>query len=40
MKKNPKIPLKGGDEYDALTPARKWYKSLTSPGVTKAIKKG
>jgi hypothetical protein len=21
-----KIPMKGGDEYDALTPARKYYK--------------
>ena len=21
-----RIPLKGGDEYDALTSARKWYK--------------
>jgi hypothetical protein len=35
-----RIPLKGGDEYDALTPARKWYKYLTSSGVTKKIKRG
>ena len=39
MKKK-RITLKGGDEFDALTPARKWYKYLTSPGVTKSIKKG
>ena len=39
MKKK-RIPLKGGDEFDALTPARKWYKYLTSRGVTKSIKKG
>ena len=39
MKKE-RIPLKGGDECDALTPARKWYKYLTKPGVTKSIKKG
>jgi|TARA_B110000977_G_scaffold171456_1_gene223050 hypothetical protein len=40
MKKNPKIRMKGGAEFDALTPARKWYKYLTSPGVTKSIKQG
>ena len=39
MKKE-RIPLKGGAEWDALTPARKWYKYLTSPGITKSIKKG
>jgi hypothetical protein len=38
--KKERIPLKGGGEYDALTPARKWYKYLTSPGVTKSIKQG
>ena len=39
MKKE-RIPLKGAAEYDALTPARKYYVYLTSPGVTKSIKKG
>lgn len=39
MKKK-RIKLKGGDEQDALTPARRWYKYLTKPGVTKNIKKG
>jgi hypothetical protein len=34
-----RIPLKGGDEYDALTKARKWYKYLTKPGIVKKIKK-
>jgi len=34
-----RIKLKGGAEEDALTPARKWYKYLTKPGVVKAIKK-
>ena len=38
MKKE-RISLKGGAEEDALTPARKWYKYLTKPGVTKSIKK-
>ena len=40
MKKKPRIPLKGGAEYDALTPARRWYVYLASSGVTKSIKKG
>ena len=39
-KKKPKIPLKGGAEYDALTKARKWYVYLTNAGVVKSIKKG
>ena len=40
MKKNPKIKMKGGAEYDALTSARKWYIYVTNSGVTKSIKKG
>tara|TARA_A100001201_G_scaffold139269_1_gene131028 strand:- start:2 stop:163 length:162 start_codon:yes stop_codon:yes gene_type:complete len=32
-----RIPLKGGDEYDALTSARKWYKFR--PKVVKKIKR-
>jgi len=39
MKKSPKIPLKGGDEYDALTSARKFYCYLTNSGVAKKIKR-
>ena len=39
MKKKERIPLKGGAEYDALTPARKWYKYLTHSGVVKGIKR-
>ncbi len=34
-----RIPMKGGDEYDALTKARKWYKYLDRAGVVKKIKK-
>lgn len=34
-----RIPLKGGDEYDALTPARKWYKYLDKSKITKKIKR-
>ena len=34
-----RIPLKGGDEYDALTPARKWYKYLDKSKATKKIKR-
>jgi len=34
-----RIPLKGGDEYDALTKARKFYCYLTKPGVVKKIKR-
>jgi len=32
-----KIPLKGGDEYDALTKARKFYRF--APGIVKKIKR-
>lgn len=32
-----KIPMKGGDEYDALTGYRRFYKFR--PGVRKSIKK-
>ena len=40
MSKNKeRIPMKGGDEYDALTSARKFYVYLTRSGVAKAIKK-
>jgi len=38
-KKKPKIPLKGGDEYDALTSARKYYVYLSRSGVVKKIKR-
>ena len=38
-KKKVRIPLKGGAEEDALTPARKWYVYLNSAGVVKKIKK-
>ena len=38
-KKKPKIPLKGGDEFDAITTARKYYVYLTRSGVAKKIKK-
>ena len=31
--------MKGGDEYDALTAARKFYMYLARSGVSKAIKK-
>jgi len=31
------IPMKGADEYDALTGARKWYS--WKPGTLKQIKK-
>ena len=39
MKKNPRIPLKSGDEYDALTSARKFYCYLANSGVAKKIKR-
>jgi hypothetical protein len=39
MKKKPKIPLKGGDEFDALTKQRRWYVYLTYAGVVKKIKR-
>ena len=35
-----RIPLKSGDEYDALTPARKFYCYLARSGVAKKIKRG
>jgi hypothetical protein len=38
-KKNPKIHLKGGAEYDALTKAREYYVYLTRSGVVKKIKR-
>ena len=38
-KKKERIPLKGGDEYDALTPSRKFYVYLSRSGVAKASKK-
>ena len=31
--------MKGGDEFDALTSARKFYVYLTRSGIAKAIKK-
>lgn len=40
MKKNPKIKMKGGAEFDALTTARKYYCYLTNSGVAKKIKRG
>ena len=39
MKKKPRIPLKSGDEYDALTSARKIYCYLANSGVAKKIKR-
>jgi len=33
-----RIPLKGGDEEDALTGARKYYKYLTRAGEVKKAK--
>lgn len=38
MKKE-RVPLKGGDEYDALTKARKFYKYLGKSKVVKKIKR-
>jgi hypothetical protein len=40
MSKKKRIPLKGGSEFDALTPARKYYVYLTNSGVAKSIKRG
>jgi len=40
MKKNKKIPLKGGAEWDALTNAKKLYCYLKKSGVAKSIKRG
>jgi len=37
MKKSPKITMKGGDEYDALTKARKYYHF--GSGVLRKIKR-
>mgnify|MGYP007055494038 CR=1 FL=1 len=37
MAKKPRIPMKGGDEYDALTKAKKWY--FWKPSQRKKIKK-
>lgn len=37
-KKKERIPLKGGDEFDALSTARKYYVYLSHPGVAKKIK--
>jgi len=34
-----RIPLKGGDEFDALTKARKFYKYLARAGVAKKVKR-
>jgi hypothetical protein len=34
--RNDRIPLKGGDEYDALTRMRKWYGHTA--GVVRQIK--
>ena len=38
-KKKPKIPLKGGDEFDALTNQRQFYVYLSRSGVVKKIKR-
>ena len=38
-KKKERIPLKGGDEFDALTKQRRWYVYLTYPGVVKKLKR-
>ena len=40
MKKRPKIKMKGGAEWDALTSAKRFYCYLTRPGVSASIKKG
>lgn len=34
-----RIPLKSGDEYDALTQARKSYKYLARAGVASRVKR-
>lgn len=39
-KKKERIPLKGGAEFDALTPARKYYVYLSNSRVAKSIKRG
>tara|TARA_R110000764_G_scaffold216017_3_gene302857 strand:- start:8111 stop:8284 length:174 start_codon:yes stop_codon:yes gene_type:complete len=40
MKKRPKIKMKGGGEYDALTSARGFYCYLDNSKVVKKIKRG
>ena len=40
MKKRPKIKMKGGAEWDALTDAKGFYCYLSRPGVSASIKKG
>ena len=40
MKKNPKIKMNNGAEFDALTNAKQWYCYLTKAGVSASIKKG
>ena len=40
MRKNKRIPLKGGAEWDALTNAKKLYCYLKKSGVAKSIKRG
>ena len=39
MSKKERIPLKGGEEFDALTKARKYYVYLTNSKVVKSIKR-
>jgi hypothetical protein len=39
MSKKERIPLKGGEEFDALTKARTLYVYLTRSGIVKSIKK-
>ena len=34
-----RIPLRNGDEYDALTKARYYYKYLTKPGKIRKAKR-
>jgi len=40
MRQGHEIPMKGGDEYDALTTWRKVMCYLAKPGVAKKIKRG
>ena len=40
MKKNPKIRMRSGGEYDALTKARQFYCYLDNSKVVKKIKRG
>ena len=40
MKKNPKIKMNNGAEFDALTNAKQFYMYLTKAGVSASIKKG